>query len=84
MSVLTAGTIAANPAQSLRDARARRGLADYPDWAYDVAEEVYGVCLGCDPDVAADPAFGLIEHSADPAKRVFHSPRPVSTPDRWR
>jgi hypothetical protein len=39
----------------------RRGLADDPDWAYDVAEEVYPVSAHCDPEVAADSAFGVYD-----------------------
>jgi hypothetical protein len=37
----------------------RRGLADDPDWAYDVAEEVYPVWVNCDPEVAAELVFGV-------------------------
>lgn len=44
----------------------RRGLADDPDWAYDVAEEVYPVWVDCDPEVAADSAFGVHDTLADP------------------
>ena len=50
----------------------RRGFADDPDWAYDVAEEVYPVWAGCDPKVAADSAFGAFPDSPDLAKRVLH------------
>jgi len=42
----------------------RRGLADDPDWTYDVAEEVYPVWAGCDPEVAADSAFGAYDEAA--------------------
>jgi len=44
----------------------RRGLADDPDWAYDVAEEVYPVWVDCDPEVAADSAFGVHDRLVDP------------------
>jgi hypothetical protein len=37
----------------------RRGYADDPDWTHDVAEEVYPIWAGCDPEVAADSAFGV-------------------------
>jgi hypothetical protein len=43
----------------------RRGLADDPDWAYDVAEEVYPVWANCDPAAAADSAFGACDALAD-------------------
>jgi hypothetical protein len=39
----------------------RRGLADDPDWAYDVAEEVYPVWVNCDPEDAARSAFGVYD-----------------------
>jgi hypothetical protein len=47
----------------------RRGLADDPDWAYDVAEEVYAVSAECAPEFAADSAFGVF---GDPDQRVLH------------
>jgi len=50
----------------------RRGLADDPDWAYDVAEEVYPVWAGCDPEVAADSAFGVYEESSERFRRTLH------------
>lgn len=42
----------------------RRGLADDPDWAYDVAKEVYPVWVDCDPEDAADSAFGVLDAAA--------------------
>lgn len=52
----------------------RRGLTDDPDWAYDVAEEVYSVWVNCDPEVAADSAFGVHDRLADSdaMKRTLH------------
>ena len=44
----------------------RRGLADDPDWAYDVAEEVYPVWVDCDPEAAADSALGVHDRLVDP------------------
>ena len=37
----------------------RRGLADDPGLAQDVAEEVYPVWASWDPEVAADSAFDI-------------------------
>ena len=37
----------------------RRGYADDPDLAHDVAEEVYPVWATWDPEVAADSAFDI-------------------------
>jgi hypothetical protein len=52
----------------------RRGFADDPDWAYDVAEEVYPVWAGCDPEVAADSAIGVYDVAPGTAalKRTLH------------
>ena len=35
----------------------RRGLADDPDWAFDVADESYTELGSLDPESAADSAF---------------------------
>ena len=32
----------------------RRGLPDDPDWAYDVAGEVYPLWVNCETELAAD------------------------------
>jgi hypothetical protein len=51
----------------------RRGFADDPDWAYDVAEEVYSAWAGCDPEAAADSAFGVfVEPLWGPGMRTLH------------
>lgn len=52
----------------------RRGLAHDPDWAYDVGEEVYPVWVNCDPEVAADSAFGVYGAmgDADAMTRTVH------------
>ena len=52
----------------------RRGLADDPDWAYDVAEEVYPVWVNCDPELAADSAFGVYDEPppASALTRTLH------------
>ena len=52
----------------------RRGFADDPDWAYEVAEEVYPVWVNCDPEIAADSAFGVYDEpsGSDATKRTLH------------
>jgi hypothetical protein len=52
----------------------RRGLADDADWAYDVAEEVYSIWANCDPEVAADSAFGVYDVlvESDATIRTLH------------
>jgi len=47
---------------------------DDADWAYDVAEEVYPVWAGCDPEVAADSAFGVYDDAPGMGglKRTLH------------
>ena len=53
----------------------RRGLADDPDWAYDVAEEVYSAWANSDPEQAADSAFGVYRELLEPVlaeKRTLH------------
>jgi hypothetical protein len=49
-------------------------LADDPDWAYDVAEEVYPVWVNCDPEDAARSAFGVYDEPADSGamRRTLH------------
>jgi len=50
----------------------RHGPADDPDWAYD--EEVYPLWVNCDPEIAADSAFGVhdMRLGADAARRTLH------------
>ena len=36
----------------------RRELTTDPDWAFDVADELYPAMSALDPEVAADSAFG--------------------------
>jgi hypothetical protein len=52
----------------------RRGLADDADWAYDVAEEVYPLWVNCDPELAADSAFGVFDEplADDAPRRTVH------------
>ena len=52
----------------------RRGLADDPDLAYAVGNELYAVWVNCDPEDAADSAFGLDEEPSAPLplKRILH------------
>ena len=56
----------------LRRPRLRHGPADDPDWAYD--EEVYPLWVNCDPEIAADSAFGVhdMRLGADAARRTLH------------
>jgi hypothetical protein len=52
----------------------RRGLADDPDLAYAVGNELYPAWVNCDPEDAADSAFGPGEEqpAAAPLERILH------------